>query len=93
MASRMIRRRRRERNAIIPRPRVYRDRSNPLETMTDSELFERYRFRRPTIEFITDGISHLLTSSTRRKQANLTHRANTAFSAVCGHGGQFGSHR
>ena len=65
MASRMIRRRRRERNAIIPRPMVYRDRSNPLETMTDSELFERYRFRRPTIEFITNGISHLLTSPTR----------------------------
>jgi hypothetical protein len=39
-----LRRRRRERNAIIPRPRVYRDRSNPLETMTDNELFKRYRF-------------------------------------------------
>jgi hypothetical protein len=50
------RRRRRERNAIIPRPRVYRDRSNPLETMTDNELFERYRFRRPTIEFIVNDI-------------------------------------
>ena len=68
MSSGMIRRRRRERNAIIPRSRVYRDRSNPLETMTDSELFERYRFRRPTIEFITNGISHLLTSSTRRNE-------------------------
>ena len=57
MVSRMIeRRRRRERNAIIPRPRVYRDRSNPLETMTDNELFERYRFRRPTIEFIANDI-------------------------------------
>jgi hypothetical protein len=42
--------------------------SNLLETMTDSELFERYRFRRPTIEFITNGISHLLTSSTRRNK-------------------------
>ena len=68
MSSGMIRRRRRERNAIIPRSRVYRDRSNLLETMTDSELFERYRFRRPTIEFITNGISHLLTSSTRRNK-------------------------
>jgi hypothetical protein len=41
MLSRMIRRRcRRERNAIIPSPRVYRDKNtcNPLETMTDNEL-------------------------------------------------------
>ena len=67
----MIRRRcRRERNAIIPRPRVYRDKNtcNPLETMTDNELFERYRFRRPTIEFIANGICHLLTSPTRRNK-------------------------
>ena len=65
----MIRRRcRRERNAIIPR--VYRDKStcNPLETMTDNELFERYRFRRPTIEFTANGICHLLTSPTRRNK-------------------------
>ena len=67
MVSRMIeKKRRRERNAIIPRPMVYRDRSNPLETVTDSELFERYRFRRPTIEFIANSICHLLTSPTRR---------------------------
>jgi len=71
MASRIIRRRRRERNhAIIPRPRIYRDRSNPLEleTMTDGKLYERYRFRRPTIEFIANGICHLLRSSTRRNR-------------------------
>ena len=69
MVSRMIRRRRRkERNAIISSPRVYRDRSNPLETMTDNELFERYRFRRPTIEFIANGFCHLLTSPTRRNK-------------------------
>jgi hypothetical protein len=44
MVSRMIRRkRRRERNVIIPGPRVYRDRSNSLETTTDNELFERYQ--------------------------------------------------
>ena len=67
MVSRMIeKKRRRERNAIIPRPRVYRDRSNPLETVTDNELFERYRFRRPTIEFIANGICHLLTGPTRK---------------------------
>jgi hypothetical protein len=48
-----------ERNAIIPRPKVYRDRSNPLETMTDNELFERYRFRRPTIEFIAKPFSNI----------------------------------
>ena len=57
MVSRMIeRRRRRERNAIIPRSRVYKDRSNHLETVTDNELFERYRFRRHTIEFIANDI-------------------------------------
>ena len=38
MMSRIIRKRRKERNAIIPRRRVYRDRSNSLETMTDNDL-------------------------------------------------------
>jgi hypothetical protein len=45
---------------------VYRDRSNPLETVTDNELFERYRFRRSTIEFIANSICHRLTSPMRR---------------------------
>ncbi|XP_061192115.1 putative nuclease HARBI1 [Saccostrea echinata] len=41
-----------------PRPRLSRDRLNPLDLRTDDELFERYRFRRPTIMFIQDRKTH-----------------------------------
>lgn len=59
---RMRNRNRRQRN--LPRPRVFRDRLNPLESMDDDELFERYRFRRPTITFISNGIHHFLERET-----------------------------
>lgn len=64
---RMRNRNRRQRN--LPRPRVFRDRLNPLESMDDNELFERYRFRRPTITFILNGIHHFLERETRRNFA------------------------
>ncbi|XP_052817994.1 putative nuclease HARBI1 [Mya arenaria] len=38
----------------VPRPRVFRDRSNPLEDLREEEIFARYRFRPDTIYFIVD---------------------------------------
>ncbi|XP_061192915.1 putative nuclease HARBI1 [Saccostrea echinata] len=59
-----VRRRRR-----LPRPRLFRDRLNPLDLRTDDELFERYRFRRPTIMFIYDTIQDRITHPTKRSLA------------------------
>lgn len=53
----------------LPRPRIFRDRLNPLEMRTDDELFERYRFRRPTIIFICDMIADTVSHGTRRSMA------------------------
>ncbi|XP_052813040.1 putative nuclease HARBI1 [Mya arenaria] len=38
----------------VPRPRVFRDRSNPLEDLREEEIFARYHFRPDTIYFIVD---------------------------------------
>ncbi|CAC5419272.1 unnamed protein product [Mytilus coruscus] len=64
---RRLRTHRRRRN--LPRPRVFRDRLNPLESLDDEELFDKYRFRRPTITFILNGIHHFLHRETRRNFA------------------------
>ncbi|XP_062608924.1 putative nuclease HARBI1 [Saccostrea cucullata] len=50
----------------LPRPRLFRDRFNPLEMRDDDELYERYRFRRPTIIFIVDLIENYIHHPTRR---------------------------
>ena len=50
---RRFRHNRRYRRAL-PIPRVFRDRLDPLE-YSDGELFERYRFRRPTIIELREG--------------------------------------
>jgi hypothetical protein len=58
MVSRMIERRRRmERNAIIPRPRVYRDRSNPFKL---SSCFEYRRLMIVSKYFVGGGLWRLL---------------------------------
>lgn len=41
------------------RPRVFRDRSNPLENYTADEVFERYRFRPETIIYIVGILPNL----------------------------------
>ncbi|XP_052087470.1 putative nuclease HARBI1 isoform X1 [Mytilus californianus] len=64
---RLRNRHRRRRN--LPRPRVFRDRLNPLESLDDEELFDKYRFRRPTITFILNGIHNFLHRETRRNFA------------------------
>ncbi|XP_052814071.1 putative nuclease HARBI1 [Mya arenaria] len=38
----------------VPRPRVFRDGSNPLEDLREEERFARYRFQPDTIYFIID---------------------------------------
>ncbi|XP_062596160.1 putative nuclease HARBI1 [Saccostrea cucullata] len=53
----------------LPRPRLFRDRLNPLELRTDDELFERYRFRRPTIQFLFDTIGDRIEHPTKRSLA------------------------
>lgn len=49
------RRRRRIRRILLRRQRpqrVVKDRLNPLEIYTDDELYDRFRFRRPTIHYL-----------------------------------------
>lgn len=60
-------RRREERRAI--RPRVFRDRLNPLELYHDEELYTRYRFRRPTLLFLVDMLAPQIEHPTRRSQS------------------------
>ena len=38
------------------RPRVFKDRSNPLEDLDEGEVFRRYRFKPPTIIYILEQI-------------------------------------
>ena len=58
---------RRERR--LPRPRVFRDRTNPLEDMEPEEVFERYRFKPETILFLVEILYADLARPTRRNSA------------------------
>ena len=49
----------RNQNRQIRRPRLFRDRSNPLEEYNNEELFIRYRFRRETILFLLEILPDL----------------------------------
>ena len=42
------------RNQVKHRPRVFLDRTNPLEVLTEEEVFARYRFRTQTILYLVD---------------------------------------
>ncbi|XP_056015330.1 putative nuclease HARBI1 [Ostrea edulis] len=53
----------------LPRPRVFRDRLNPFDMRTYEELYERYRFRRPTIIFLCGIIEDIVIHPTRRSLA------------------------
>ena len=64
---RRVRRNRRYRRAL-PIPRVFRDRLDPLG-YSDGELFERYRFRRPTIIHLHEEIRNGLERDTKRNMA------------------------
>ena len=52
-------------NHQLRRPRVFRDRSNPLEDLEEEEIFERYRFRPETILYLI-GLLPDLSRPTRR---------------------------
>ena len=38
----------------LRRERVFRDRTNPLDSLNDQQLLEQYRFRRNDIMWLTD---------------------------------------
>ena len=58
---------RRERR--LPRPLVFRDRTNPLEDMEPEEVFEIYRFKPETIPFLVEILHADLARPTRRNSA------------------------
>jgi hypothetical protein len=60
---------RRGRGRRLPRPRVFRDRFNPLDLRTDEEIFERYRFRRPTLFFLCDLVADDVAHPTGRSMS------------------------
>ena len=64
MAVRRRLRRQRQRNNAIPR-RIL-DRSNPLEGLSEEDIFDRYRFFPVTIFFIVDLLKDNLMFNTRR---------------------------
>lgn len=51
-----VRQERRRRQILTRRPRIFKDRSNPLEDLEPEEVFRRYRFKPPTIMFILEQI-------------------------------------
>ena len=51
------------------RERVFRDRSNPLDTYNDQEMIKRYRFPRDTVLEIIDRVSPLVKRPTERSGA------------------------
>lgn len=46
--------------------RVIRDRLNPLEEYSDDEIFDRYRFRPATIQYILDSIAPSIVHNTAK---------------------------
>jgi hypothetical protein len=51
------------------RERVFRDRENPMDYFSDSQLYVRYRFDRRNILFILSLIENRLTHFTKRSMA------------------------
>ena len=50
-------------------PRRWEDRMNPLEVLSDNELYQRYRFRRATIIFLVDMVGEAIRHETRRSNS------------------------
>lgn len=70
MAARRRRmRRRRQKNRQRVSKRIIRDRMNPLEHYSADEIFDRYRFRPPTIIYIMGKIMQTLTHNTSKNSA------------------------
>ncbi|XP_061170345.1 putative nuclease HARBI1 [Saccostrea echinata] len=69
MAAMIQRRRRRRQNLLVlRRPRVFRDLSNPLESLEEEEFFQRYRFSPGSILYIVNGVSDDLQADTARNR-------------------------
>lgn len=55
----------RRRRKFLVRPRVFGDRSNPLETLEEFEIYQRYRYRSDSINFIVDSVYDQLITDTK----------------------------
>src|SRR5690349_4712711 len=53
----------------IRRERIFRDRLNPLDSLNDLKLYNRYRFDRPSILWISDLLRPDLEHPTKRGQS------------------------
>jgi hypothetical protein len=53
----------------LPRPRVFRDRTQPLDTMNDEELIDRYRLPRHCILHLCDALKDDLERPSNRSHA------------------------
>ncbi|XP_061164358.1 putative nuclease HARBI1 [Saccostrea echinata] len=58
-----------QRQRKAPRPRVFRDRSNPLEDLEPNEVYIKYRFRPATILFLVELLYDDLVRPTKRNSA------------------------
>ncbi len=54
----------REERSAIRRERLFRDRTNPLESLNDQEIYSRYRFTRHGIVQVLDRITASLEPET-----------------------------
>ena len=52
----------------LRRERIFRDRTNPLDSFTDEEIYRGYRFTRTGICHLTDTFGALLSRKTRRNR-------------------------
>jgi hypothetical protein len=51
------------------RERVFRDRNNPMDYMTDMELVQRFRFTRYSMEDLVDQVAPMIERPTGRSSA------------------------
>ena len=58
-----------EYNRAMRRERIFRDRSNPLDAMSDEELISKYRPNRECIFNLVEELNDDLKSPTRRNYA------------------------
>ena len=58
-----------QQNNRVRRPRVFRDRTHPLDAYNDVEIIERYRLPRPLIIELHDLIQNDIEPQTRRNKA------------------------
>ena len=55
------------------RERVFRDRNNPMDYMTDMELVKRFRFTRHNMEDLVDQVAPMIERPTGRSSAIPVH--------------------